>query len=237
MGIKLKGEGMAATDNQRDEINEIDPAQAFDDLRAEVKVMRRAVEALPGALDETRAPDYTTSLGTMMKKLAVIASQLDDIEKKPALRQTPNAFAESIGRAADLSIQASTRAFATATGRIAEEREQLAQIIGAAHTRQEQRSWLLLIGGLALIIGIVASPFIAMALPFGLDGKVAALIMNRDRWDAGIALLRQSQDQRWNMIVTGTSLLDANHAVVSACQETAAKTKKEQRCTINVSAP
>jgi len=87
---------MAETDNQRDEI---DPAQAFDDLRAEVKVMRRAVEALPGALDETRAPDYTTSLGTMIRDLAIIASQLEDIEKKPALRQTPNTFAESIGRA------------------------------------------------------------------------------------------------------------------------------------------
>jgi len=225
---------MAETDNQRDEI---DPAQAFDDLRAEVKVMRRAVEALPGALDETRAPDYTTSLGTMIRDLAIIASQLEDIEKKPALRQTPNTFAESIGRAADLSIQTTARAFTTATAKIADEREQLAQIIGAAHTREEQRSWLLWTGILALIIGIVLSPFIAMALPFGLDGRVAAFVMNNNRWDAGIALLRQSHDERWNTILTGTSLLDANRAAVAACSETAAKTKKAQRCTINVSAP
>jgi hypothetical protein len=79
---------MAETDNQRDEI---DPAQAFDDLRAEVSVLRRAVEALPRAWEENQPPDYTTSLGTMMKGLGIVATQLERIEKQPALRQTPEA--------------------------------------------------------------------------------------------------------------------------------------------------
>jgi len=31
---------------------------------------------------------------------------------------------------------------------------------------------------------VLLSPFVAGALPFGLDGPVAALIMKTDRWDA-----------------------------------------------------
>ena len=61
-----------------------DPAQAFEDLRAEVSVLRRAVEALPGAWEDSRPPDCTPSLGTIAKGLAVVAGQLDAIRKHPA---------------------------------------------------------------------------------------------------------------------------------------------------------
>lgn len=225
---------MAETGNQQEES---DPAQAFDDLRAEVSVLRRAVEALPRAWEENQPPDYTTSLGTMMKGLTVVATQLEHIEKQPALRQTPNSLTEAIGRAGDQSVQAAMRAFTNATGKIGEERQQLAELIGTVHTRREQRSWLLWTGGLALIIGIVLSPVVAMILPFGLDGRVAALIMKNNRWDAGIALMKAEHGDIWNTVANDTNLLQANRVVVSACSEAAAKTKKAQRCTINVPAP
>ena len=35
-----------------------DPAQAFEDLRAEVSVLRKAIEVLPDVLERNRAPDY-----------------------------------------------------------------------------------------------------------------------------------------------------------------------------------
>jgi hypothetical protein len=57
-----------------------DPAQAFEDLRAEVSVMRRAMEALPGAWEENQPPDYSyysPDLGRIAKGLAVVAGQLD----------------------------------------------------------------------------------------------------------------------------------------------------------------
>jgi hypothetical protein len=49
-----------------------DPAQAFEDLRAEVSVLRRAIEALPAAFRESRPPDYS-------EDLAVIGKGLDEI--------------------------------------------------------------------------------------------------------------------------------------------------------------
>jgi Family of unknown function (DUF6118) len=37
--------------------------------------------------------------------------------------------------------------------------------------------------------GLIAAPFLARLLPFGLDGRIAATIMGADRWNAGAALM------------------------------------------------
>jgi hypothetical protein len=76
-------------EDEADHHGAADPAQAFEDLRAEVSELRRAVEALPGAWEESQPPDYTPSLGTIAKGLAAVDSRLAGIEKHPALRLTP----------------------------------------------------------------------------------------------------------------------------------------------------
>src|SRR3954467_15642411 len=74
-------------------------SRAFDDLRAEVAVLRRAVEALGPALKENRSPDYSLSLGHIAKAQAAIGTRLEAIEGHPALRMTPAAFGEQLERA------------------------------------------------------------------------------------------------------------------------------------------
>ena len=76
-----------------------DATRAFDDLRAEVAVLRRAVEALGPALKENRSPDYSLSLGHIAKTQAAIGTRLEAIEGHPALRMTPAAFGEQLERA------------------------------------------------------------------------------------------------------------------------------------------
>ena len=76
-----------------------DATRAFDDLRAEVAVLRRAVEALGPALKENRSPDYSLTLGHIAKTQAAIGTRLEAIEGHPALRMTPAAFGEQLERA------------------------------------------------------------------------------------------------------------------------------------------
>ena len=76
-----------------------DATRAFDDLRAKVAVLRRAVEALAPALKENRSPDYSLSLGQIAKTQAAIGTRLEAIEGHPALRMTPAAFGEQLERA------------------------------------------------------------------------------------------------------------------------------------------
>ena len=66
-----------------------DPAQAFEDLRSEVSVLRRAVEALPAAIRENRPADYSADLAILGKGLDEIGEQLETVIKSPALNLTP----------------------------------------------------------------------------------------------------------------------------------------------------
>src|ERR1700744_3486736 len=76
-----------------------DPAQAFEDLRAEVSVLRRAIEAVPAAVREHRSPDYSEDLGVLGKGLDEIGDQLAKLMKSPALVRTPEEQGQAIASA------------------------------------------------------------------------------------------------------------------------------------------
>ena len=74
-------------------------------------------------------------------------------------------------------------------------------------------------------------------LPFGWDGHVAAFIMQADRWDAGTALMQAHHPEAWRDLDVCCGAAEAQQAALAACREAAAKTKKEQHCSIVVPAP
>ena len=120
-----------------------DPAQAFEDLRAEVSVMRRAVEALPSAWEENRPPDYSPDLGRIAKGLAVVAVQLDAINKHPALTMTQEQHRQAIAQAGNGLMREAAQKLDRATQDTERERQQLAGLIGTARRQDEQRTWLI----------------------------------------------------------------------------------------------
>ena len=211
-----------------------DPAQAFEDLRAEVSVMRRAVEALPGAWEENQPPDYSPDLGRIAKGLAVVAVQLDAINKHPALTMTQEQHRQAVAPAGNGLMRKAAQKLDRATQDAERERQQLAGLIGTARRQDEQRTWLIYAALVAFAVGLLVSPFVAGALPFGLDGRIAALIMKADRWDAGEALMQAGSPDGWQSAVNAWKLVRANQKEIAACSEAAAKTKKDQRCTITV---
>ena len=74
-----------------------DPAQAFEALRGEVSLLRRAVEGLASARD--KVPDYSPTLGAMAEALNAATGALDRIERSPAVRLTPAALTAEIDKA------------------------------------------------------------------------------------------------------------------------------------------
>jgi hypothetical protein len=90
---------------------------------------------------------------------------------------------------------------------------------------------------LALAFGLLSAPVFARLLPFGFDGHVAAFIMRGDRWHAGEALMQAQSPKAWTNLAAAAELFKPpNAATLEACREAAAKTKKEQHCTIVVPA-
>jgi hypothetical protein len=62
-------------------------------------------------------------------------------------------------------------------------------------------------GAVALVLGLLASPVFARLLPFGLDGQVAAFIMQTDRWNAGAALMKAQSPDAWRDLESAAQLL------------------------------
>jgi len=216
-----------------------DPVQAFEDLRAEVWVMRRAVEALPSAWEENQPPDYSADLGYIAKGLAIVAGQLEAINKHPALKMTPEQYRQAIAQAGHGLMCEAERKLDEATQGAKGEREQLAKLIGTARRQDEQRRVLWRTGGIcfgvALVLGLVFSPYLVSVFFWGnWQTGVAATVMDNDRWDAGAALMKAENPAGWNQLVNDWDLMQRNQKEIAACREEATKTKKTQRCQITV---
>jgi hypothetical protein len=223
-------------EDEADHHGAADPAQAFEDLRAEVSVLRRAIEALPGAWEESRPPDYTPSLGTIAQGMATVESRLAGIEKHPALRLTPEQHQQAVAQAGNVLMREAAQKLDRAAQDAERERHQLAGLIGTVRKQDEQRNWLLWTASGALVVGLLVSPFVAGVLPFGGDSAVAAVIMQADRWNAGIALMQAGSPDGWRGLAAASDLVRVNQEALAACREAAARAKKEQRCTITVPA-
>lgn len=66
---------------------------------------------------------------------------------------------------------------------------------------------------------------------------MASTVMNADRWNAEISLMRSGSPRDRNNLVSASDLVRANRAALTACAEAAATANEDQRCTIIVTAP
>lgn len=226
--------------DQHDQIEDEDEADsaaaAFEDLRAEISVLRRAVEAMPAILRENRAPDYAPTLGAIVKAVQGVEKRLAGIEGHPAIKLTPEQHGRAIERAAANIMREPMETFRNEAAALGLERRQLGQIIGVALTQEAQRRWQLAFAGIGLALGFILFPLIAAFAPGG--SYLAALAAGQtDRWQAGGALMREASPEAWRELVTSANLARANSDALRTCQEAAAKAGKEQKCTITVTAP
>jgi hypothetical protein len=221
-----------------------DPAQAFEDLRAEVSVLRRAIEAMPGTMRENRSPDYSEDLGIIGKGLDDIGDQLSKIMKAPALVRTAEEQGHAIAQAGsglvreaaqriDQAAQRLDRAAREAEG----ERSRLDGIIGQVRTRNRQFKMLCWTGIVTFAVGLVVSPLVALALPEGLRTQVAALEMHEGRWSAGGKLMQAANISAWNRVAADTQFVSDNRQAVDVCRAAAARTGRTQHCTVTVTSP
>jgi hypothetical protein len=228
-----------------------DPAAAFaalrdavEGLRAEVRVTRQEVEALPEAWAENRPPDYAPNFGWQKKALTLVLKHLQAIEKHPALEMTPEQHAARIENAGLSATREAERAYQKASIEASGTKRELVGMIGQMRGKKEQRDEVLLWAGIAglgmLLLGLVASPFLASHLPFGWDGSVASIIMEQpDDWNAGAALMKEGNPQASDQLGVAWRLLigdQANAKAVADCQDQATKTHKAQECRITVPA-
>jgi len=223
--------------NRDDDSEPTAAERAFDALRAEVAAMRQVMRSLPEVIIKSQPADTTETLGAIAKRLEIVRNFMAAIEQHPAIRTTPAQYNQAIAAAGEGLITKSVRTLDIATAEAVKERRELAAMIGTMRGKWKQWEWLGWTGIGAFFLGLLISPMFTRVLPFGWDGHVAALIMNADRWGAGTALMQAGNPEAWRGLMDDFNLVKSNQEALAACHAAAAKSKKEQHCSIVVSPP
>src|SRR3954451_9018553 len=230
---------MAVGVREEDQLD--DATRAFEDLRAEVVVLRRAVEALGPALKENRAPDYSLTLGQIAKAQAAMGARLEAMEGHPALQLTPEAFGGRVERAVTEASRQVLRDAEGAARAISWANQEAQAMLGSARTREAQNWRLLEVAAIGIVVGLILFPLLgfplARILPFGsLPDRLATAALGGDGWSAGVGLMSRADPAQWRTINDSLLRSEAASDELKPCYEAAKKTGKEQRCNVVMNA-
>jgi len=222
-----------------DDNGEDEAARAFESLRAEVSLMRRAIERLAAErAEDGHAPDYSETLGVISQNLSATAQRVDALVKSPALSLTPEETSRQIGAASFDARREDHRLFVAARQGLDEVAARLGRQLHS-HTEageQRRRLWQVAVAGLAagMVLWVIISGPIARALPPGwlVPERMAARSLRMPMWEGGQRLMRAGDAQAFAGVLAGNRLETANRETLVACRKQAAKAGKPVRCTI-----
>ncbi|MFV1920916.1 DUF6118 family protein [Sphingomonas sp. MJ1 (PH-R8)] len=215
--------------------------QAFEDLRAEVTLMRRAVERLTAErMEVPEAPDYSETLGVLANNITATAQRVDLLVKSPMLAMTPGQMVGRITAAASTARQEDRQTIATARTGLEDGIRRLHSYVVSARCGDEQNRWLAVTAIIGILAGMLlwatlAAP-IARALPasWQISEQMAASTLDLPMWEAGRHLLITDAPANWNALVDAWNIVENDREAVEACQKAATKAKGKVRCTISI---
>jgi len=163
-----------------------DPTSAFEALRGEVSLLRRAVEGLTA--ERQAAPDYRPTLAAMAERLAAV-------ERSPGIRLTPEDMRNEVVHVAERASAKDRDVIARTSASLRESLAKIDGLVERAWTADTQNRWLLGTGIAGLIGGILLwstlPGLVARALPAGwhVPERIAARTLRLDMRGAGKQLI------------------------------------------------
>lgn len=189
-----------------------DPAaEAFERLRSEVALLRRAVESLATGAQEAPV-DYSPTLAELSEAIAGVSAQAVALGERPLLALAPDQLGS-------LFQIAAAKVLAKPVAELERERttlRQAAEALGAARDADLAKSWswrrtASLLGGGALVGVVLWSLLlgpVARALPaaWSVPERLASATLDLPMASAGEQLLRRSDAQAWEAMKVGRRL-------------------------------
>jgi Family of unknown function (DUF6118) len=138
-----------------------DPAAlAFEALREEVALARRAVAGLAAERASIEIPDYTETLAQITRASAAAANRLKTIAELPMLHASVQDWARAIDQASAPTRLADRAALATIHTRLSQAAQDVAASLRSARAAEAQNQWLLwaFAGGVlaGMVLGVIA---------------------------------------------------------------------------------
>ena len=216
-------------------------AEAFEAMRGELALLRRAMEGL--AAERAQAPepiDYSETLGRIAKASAATATRVDVLAKAAQDAVAPRYIADRIVAAGSGARDQDQRVIATARKGLEDVTRQLHGFVVSARAVDEQNRWLAwsAIGG--SIIGILLWALLAgpilRATPdsWRWPESMAARMLGGTAWEGSRRLATANGPEKWNTMVTGAVIGRGNEDALERCQSAANKAGETVRCTVGI---
>jgi len=175
-------------------------AQAFSELRAEVSLLRRAVERLTD--ERIEQPDYAPTLEAIDKRVQDVCGWARRVSEKPALTLTPESLGREIEEAAASSRGADRQMLERASTAMDAAASRIDAMIVRSRSVAEQNRELMrnriafAIAGMAL--SAILPGAIARSLPvsWAVPERIAAHMLGTDMWHAGQQMMAKADPER-----------------------------------------
>ncbi len=181
-------------------------AHAFGELRAEISLLRRAVERLTD--ERTSQPDYAPSLEAIAKRLEDVCASVQRLSERPALKLTPQTIAQEIAAAATASREGEREMLRSAVASMNGAAGNLSAALAGARSAAEQNRELLHNRVAFAVAGMVTFAIlpgaVARSLPvsWAVPERIAARMLGVDMWQAGQQMMAKADPERWEQIAT-----------------------------------
>lgn len=179
---------------------------AFGELRAEISLLRRAVERLTD--ERTSQPDYAPSLEAIAKRLEDVCASVERLSVRPGLKLTPESMAREIAAAATASRERDREMLQNAAADMNGAASNLSAALAGARSAAEQNRELRHNRVAFAVAGMVAFAIlpgaIARSLPvsWAVPERIAARMLGTDMWQAGQQMMTKADPERWEQIAT-----------------------------------
>ena len=218
-----------------------DPAAlAFKALREEVALVRHAVSGLAAERAAIEIPDYSETLGQIMRMSAATAAGLKALAAMPALRLTAQDWAREIAAAGKEASRSDQEELTQAREALQQAARDMTAKLTSAKSADNQRQWVLwtgtggfFAGMLLLAIGI--GPVVrAMPESWHWPESMAADIVGTDQQAAGARLIESAAPKQWRDMAFGYRVVSDNRDAIAQCEKEAAKAARSVRCPIKI---
>ena len=133
-----------------------DPAaQAFEALRQEVALLRRAVTGLAADQSSIEVPDYSESIARITSMVSSIGKRLVALSETPAFGYTPRDWSHEIEMASEEARRKDRESIMLSGEILRKTTEDLTRSLMSAREAAKQQQWLLWTGGGGVLAGML----------------------------------------------------------------------------------
>ncbi len=214
-------------------------AAAFEALREEVALVRRAVGGIAAERSAITIPDYSETLANILQAGRITAQRLKTLAEMPALSVTSDQLAPQIAAAGETARRADQLALTQASTVLRNAAQELKAQLPTVRLAKTQRNWLIATGVGGLVAGMVLWTVLTglwSRTPEhrGSAEERAAAILGMEQVAAGEHLIQTAAPQLWQDLVLGDRIVIANRQALEVCRN---KTRKQNaHCIIAIPA-